>query len=90
MRVHDSLECSARCSVWQCVFVVQYFVCSNLFMDVYQAFWQEFSNYSRDSVQMNTVWSGETELYETVSRKRRSQVYEELQTGEHRACESCA
>lgn len=53
MRVHDSLECSARCSVWQCMFVVQYFVCSNLVMDVYQAFWQEFYDYSRDIGQMN-------------------------------------
>jgi hypothetical protein len=26
-----------------------------LVMEVYQAFWQEFCNYSRDSCQMNTV-----------------------------------
>lgn len=52
--VHDSLECSARCSVWQCVFLVRHFVRSDLVMDVYHAFWQEFYNYSRDSCQMNT------------------------------------
>jgi hypothetical protein len=78
-------------SVWQCVFVTKHFIRSNLVTDVYHAFWAEnFVTTVEDSCQLNTVCGQVKQWSETVYRKRRSQVLEELNTGEHGVCKSCA